>query len=409
MDNHTIKNVFKEYIHPLEPKVIQKMIDYAGIDKYVKKLETLKYLYIFLYAQLKGITSLRRVSEQVGRKKNVQRLVGLESISKSQLSRKNRSIPPGVCQAVLQHLILQLHQVMGPKKASEELGKLILIDSSTISMCLKQYEWADFRETKSGIKIHTSVVFVGEESYPNAIILTPARPADETQLDALMTPDKKVLHVFDRGYFNFEKFDLYSSNGIRFVTRIKSNTVVHVVEELPVDPSSSITRHAVVKIGTMKTPLQLVETVDSEGNKISIICNDAKVKAEEISDLYRNRWQIELFFKWIKQHLVLKTLYGKGKNAVYNQIYIAMITYCLTLLMKKKVGYKGTLLEMLNGISDYWSKPMGELISELCKEPERSSHGRRRPGHQRIFEETLAQYESGDIFHLEDLTYDPII
>ncbi|MBO0996142.1 transposase, partial [Bacillus sp. SD088] len=145
------------------------------------------------------------------------------------------------------------------------------------------------------------------------------------------------------------------------------------------------------------------------GNKISIICNDAKVKAEEISDLYRNRWQIELFFKWIKQHLVLKTLYGKGKNAVYNQIYIAMITYCLALLMKKKVGYKGTLLEMLNGISDYWSKPMVKLISELFKEPERSSNGRRRPEHQRIFEETLAQYESGDIFHLEDVTYDPII
>ncbi|MCT1901610.1 transposase [Oceanobacillus sojae] len=84
----------------------------------------------------------------------------------------------------------------------------------------------------------------------------------------------------------------------------------------------------------MKHPVQLVETVDSKGNEIRIICNDAKVNAQEISDLYRNRWQIELFFKWVKQHLVIKKLYGKSENAVYNQLFLAMITFCLTLLMK---------------------------------------------------------------------------
>ncbi|WP_390903365.1 transposase, partial [Siminovitchia fortis] len=109
------------------------------------------------------------------------------------------------------------------------------------------------------------------------LIITPARPADETQLDALIVIDKDALHVFDRGYYNFEKFDFYCQNGIRFVTRIKSNTNVHVIEELPVDPSSPITRDAVVKIGNMKHPLRLVETVDSRGNKVSIVCNDAKI------------------------------------------------------------------------------------------------------------------------------------
>lgn len=219
-------------------------------------------------------------------------------------------------------------------------------------MCLSQYEWADFRDTKSGVKMHTSIVFCDDVSYPNEVILTPARPADETQLDALIVSDKNVLHVFDRGYFNFKKFDTYCAEGIRFVTRIKTNTAVTVIEELPVDVSSPITRHAVVKIGKMKYPLQLVETLDSEENEIRIICNDAKVSAQEISDLYRNRWQIELFFKWVKQHMVIKKLYGKSENAVYNQIYLAMITFCLVLLMKNKIGYKGTLLEMLNWIRD---------------------------------------------------------
>ncbi|WP_369008229.1 transposase, partial [Siminovitchia fortis] len=130
--------------------------------------------------------------------------------------------------------------------------------------------------------MHTSIVFCEGESYLDKLIITPARPADETQLDALIVIDKDALHVFDRGYYNFEKFDFYCQNGIRFVTRIKSNTNVHVIEELPVDPSSPITRDAVVKIGNMKHPLRLVETVDSRGNKVSIVCNDAKINAQEI-------------------------------------------------------------------------------------------------------------------------------
>ncbi|WP_077299837.1 IS4 family transposase [Virgibacillus pantothenticus] len=409
MDNHTIKTVFKEYIHPLDAKVIQKMIDYAQIDKYVKKLDVLTFVNTFIYAQLKGLDNLKRISDTIKRKKTVQRLVGIESISKSQLSRKNREIPPEIFQTILHHLIQKLHQILGPKMADKALGALHLIDSSTISMCLSQYEWADFRDTKSGVKMHTSIIFCDGISYPNKLILTPARPADEAQLDALIVPDKNVLHVFDRGYFNFTKFATYCANGIRFVTRIKTNTLVHIIEELAVDPSSPITRHAVVKIGKMKHPVQLVETVDSEGNEIRIICNDTKVNAREISDLYRNRWQIELFFKWVKQHLVIKKWYGKSENAVYNQLYIAMITFCLTLLMKVKLGYRGTLLEMLNWIRDDWTKPMAMFISEVFKEPDRSSSGRRRPEHERIFEETLAQYEIGDVFHLDDLLYDPII
>ncbi|WHY80829.1 IS4 family transposase [Siminovitchia fortis] len=409
MDNHTIKTVFKEYIHPLDSKVIQKMVDHAQIDRYVKKLDFLTFTNLFIYAQLKGLRSLERISEHVNRKKTVQRQIGIESISKSQLSRKLGDIPSEIFESIMRHLVQKLHQIYGPKKADQLLGKIHLIDSSTLSMCLSQHVWADFRNTKAGVKMHTSIVFCEGESYLDKLIITPARPADEIQLDALIVIDKDALHVFDRGYYNFEKFDFYCQNGIRFVTRIKSNTNVHVIEELPVDPSSPITRDAVVKIGNMKHPLRLVETVDSRGNKVSIVCNDAKINAQEISDLYRTRWQIELFFKWVKQHLVLKRLYGQSKNAVYNQIFIAMITYCLNLLLKHKTGYKGTLLEMKNWVSDLWDQKIEAFIAEIFKEPERTSDGRRRLWHQRIFEETLAQYEEGDVSHLDDLTYDPLI
>lgn len=409
MDNHIIKTVFKEYIHPLDEKVIQEMIDIAGLDKYVKKLDTLGYINLFIYAQLKNLDSLKQISNSLSRKKTVQRLVGIDSISKSQLSRKNRVIPHEITEVILRHLIQKVHHTLGPVKGEKALDKLHLIDSSTISMCLSGYEWADFRETKSGIKIHTSILLCDGSISLNKVIPTPARPADETQLDALIVPDKDVLHVYDRGYFNFKKFDGYSEKGIKFATRIKANTIVHVIEELPVDASSPITRHAIVTIGTMKNQLQLVETFDSNGNKICIVCNDAKRSATEISDIYRNRWKIELFFKWIKQHLVIKKMYGKSVNAVYNQVYLAMITFCLTILMKNKLGFKGTLLEMLDWTRDCWDKPMSSFIAEIFKEPDRSSAGRRKMEHEKIFLETLSQYESGDISHLDDLTYDPVI
>ncbi|MEB5452917.1 transposase [Virgibacillus pantothenticus] len=132
------------------------------------------------------------------------------------------------------------------------MGKLHLIDSSTISMCLSGYEWADFRETKSEIKIHTSIQLCYGNVSLNKVISTPARPADGTQLDALIVHDKDVLHVFDRGYFNFKTYDAYCETGIKFATRITANTIVHVMEELPVDASSPFTRHAIVIIGIMK-------------------------------------------------------------------------------------------------------------------------------------------------------------
>src|SRR5699024_7363377 len=112
----------------------------------LKKLDVLTFTKLFIHAQLKGLPNLRRVSENVKRKKTIQRQVGIESISKSQLSRKFGDIPPNIFQVILHDLVQKLHQVLGSKKANNALGKIHLIDSSTISMCLSQYEWANFRE-----------------------------------------------------------------------------------------------------------------------------------------------------------------------------------------------------------------------------------------------------------------------
>src|SRR5699024_5028428 len=123
MDNNTINTLSKEYIHPLDSKVIQKMIYHAQLVKYVKMLDELTFTNVFIYAQLNDLNSLQRISDTINRNKTVQRLVGIESISKSQLSRKNGDIPPEIFQIILHHLIQKLHQVLGPKKAEKALRK----------------------------------------------------------------------------------------------------------------------------------------------------------------------------------------------------------------------------------------------------------------------------------------------
>ena len=153
----------------------------------------------------------------------------------------------------------------------------------------------------------------------------------------------------------------------------------------------------------MEHPLRLIECLDSEGNRIRILTSDFNLSVEEISDLYRSRWQIELFFKWIKQHLHVKKCYGTSKNAVYNQIRLALITFCLTLLMQKNCTYSGSLLDVYKHLRLCWEETFAEFLKALFRSPSRSSAGRRKWDHERIFEETAQQVEAGMTAHWDDI------
>lgn len=167
----------------------------------------------------------------------------------------------------------------------------------------------------------------------------------------LVVEEKGVFNVFDRAYVDYKKFDDYCEKGILFASRLKKNALVKVIKELPVPPGSKIKKDSIVILGKdgftkMDHPLRRIETEDIEGNLVIIITNDFKLSAEEIGDIYRYRWQIELFFKWIKQHMHVKHFYGLSQQAVETQLYIALVTYCLLKLIKLKTGYEGPLLNI---------------------------------------------------------------
>jgi IS4 transposase len=233
-------------------------------------------------------------------------------------------------------------------------------------------------------------------------------------MNELVVEDEDAINVFDRGYLDYKKFDEYCANGIRFVTRLKSNAKIEVVQELPVDPAGLIKKHQIVYLGTkginqMEYPLRLIETEDTQGKPIIIITNDFKLSTEEISDIYRYRWQIELFFKWIKQHCHVKHFYGTSQQAVANQLFIALITYCLLMLLKLKTGYKGSLLNIDRFVKACLYEPFTVFVQKLYRKSQRSSKGRRRINYEKIFEETLMQVMAGEADYLDDLTYDPLI
>ena len=410
-DKDTTKSTFDQLFMPINNTIFSQQLADLEVDKYFKKLNTQQLVELIAHAQLKQQKSLRDVSNSFNNGEFSQ-AIHCDSFSASQISRRLRDLPPEVLQLLLQSNIVEISKEIGFGAITQGIGRIYLIDSSTISLCLSRYRWAEFRTTKSGIKLHQRLRFCEAGVIPDKAIVTPAKPADKTQMNELVVEDEDAINVFDRGYLDYKKFDEYCANGIRFVTRLKSNAKIEVVQELPVVPTGLIKKDQIVYLGTkginqMEYPLRLIETEDTQGKPIIIITNDFKLSTEEISDIYRYRWQIELFFKWIKQHCHVKHFYGTSQQAVENQLFIALITYCLLMLLKLKTGYKGSLLIIDRFVNACLYEPFTVFVQKLYRKSQRSSKGRRRISYEKIFEETLMPVMAGEADYLDDLTYDP--
>ncbi|MGG4032487.1 IS4 family transposase [Paenibacillus cisolokensis] len=380
MDKDTLLSSFGKWVAPLNAKIISDWTTETGEDKYVKKLTTLAYLLIFMDAQLNQRKALRDIVTEIENNEAFQKELGITSISISQLSRKNNKLSPELLQQLFVDLVAQVTRICTP--AAGRVGTVKLLDSTTMSLCLSKYKWATYRKTKAGVKLHLRVTFCDPDTvYPEKAVLTPAKPSDRTQMDALID-ETGATYVFDRGYVDYEKYDQYCWDGVFFVTRLKDNAIVEVMDEFPTTEGSVMTRDRMVKIGKgakqMKHVLRLIETVDLKGNPIRIITNRFDLTAEEIGDLYRNRWKIETFFRWLKQHLKLTRFYGEDENAVWNQILICLISYCLLLLMKLELSTTKSLLDLSRLLKSNLTKSWEVFKAAVFRKPARTSKGRQK-------------------------------
>jgi IS4 transposase len=327
---------------------------------------------------LQGREGLRHIADDV-LCKAFQHELGLTSISAAQLSRKHKQVDPELLQHVFERLA---KRVLTTYRTPAHRSKLKIIDSTTVALCLQKYKWATFRKTKAGIKLHMRLAFVGEQDViPEKATITNARKNDRTQLDDLVD-EPGVTYVFDRGYIDYSAFDRYCDNGIHFVTRLKSNAFVEPLEALEIPQGSPIGADMLVRVGSqqkkMKHQLRMVQTEDSQGNLLFLITNRFDLTCDEISDMYRSRWAIETFFKWMKQHLRIKHFHGQSERAVQNQIWIALIAFCLLLLVKLETKVDHSLLQLSRWLTKLLWQPYAQWLQRMKQKPSRVSLGRRR-------------------------------
>ena len=347
MDKFTRKTSFEQWFTPISSTKLEELVETYQLNYYTKKLHIASFLKLLLFAQLHETESLRAVSVTLF-SEDLQKATELDAISFSQLGRRLNQVPTEVFQQVFLDLVSQIHERSQYEQRRKISTPLKIIDSSTLPLNLNNHKWAEFRKTKSGIKLHLRLVYVEKGcSYPDKAVLTNAKEHDRGQLEVLVD-DKECIYVFDRGYLDYERFDRMTDDGYFFVSRLRKNAVTRVIEPLELPEDSLVLSDEMILIGTTQNRAEnvfrLIKVLDSKGNELHLITNRFDLSANEIAELYKSRWAIELFFKWLKQHLNIKKFYAQSEQGVHNQVYIAMIVYCLHVLAQLNTKSSKTYL-----------------------------------------------------------------
>ena len=228
------------------------------------------------------------------------------------------------------------------------------LDATTIDLCLSVFPWAPFRSAKAAIKLHTLLDLRG--NIPSFIHISDGKLHDVNILDQII-PEAGAFYIMDRGYLDFARLHRLHQAGSFFVTRAKANLRFTRRYSLPTDRTSGIICD---QLGTLTgfysqqhfpTTIRRIKIKDAEGKTLVFLTNHLDLPAQSIADLYRCRWQIELFFKWIKQHLRIKSFFGTSENAVKSQIWIAVSVYVLVAILRKRLNITASLYEMLQILS----------------------------------------------------------
>ncbi|WP_107842145.1 IS4 family transposase [Metasolibacillus meyeri] len=360
MDKFTRKTSFEQWLSPISNNLLEEQVKAHQLNTYTKKLYMASFLKLLLYAQLHETESMRALSDCVF-SEELQNAIQLETISFSQLGRRLNQVPTEFFQTIFLDLVTQIHAKTDFQTRRKTTTPLKIMDSSTLPLNLNNHKWAKFRKTKSGLKLHLRLVFMEKGcSYPDQSVLTNAHEHDRGQLEVLVD-DKECMYVFDRGYLDYERFDRMTDAGYFFVSRLRKNAVVRKLETFSLPENASVLSDEMVVIGTTQNRAEngfrLIKVLDTIGNELHLLTNRFDLSADEIAELYKSRWAIELFFKWMKQHLNIKKFYGQSERAVHNQVYIAMITYCLNVLTQLNTKSTRTYLQISRFLKAVLWKP----------------------------------------------------
>ena len=299
---------------------------------------------VMFIGQLSGRKSLRDLVMNVSAQANKLYHLAIKPCSRATLARVNEKQPAALYETIFHKLLKRCRQ-FAPKHKFKFEGKLCLLDATVIDLCLSVFPWAKFRKAKGAIKLHVGLD--GDGYLPEFVSLTDGKTHESRWAKALKLP-RGSMAVFDMGFTDYGWYQTLMENGIFFVTRLKGNARVKCLRKRRGRKAAGITADQIVLLGNIPQPLRMVGYCDPEtGKEYRFVTNADHLGAKIIADLYKERWQIELFFKWIKQNLKIKTFLGTSKNAVLTQIWIALCVYLLLAFLKFKAKLGISMQQML--------------------------------------------------------------
>ncbi len=297
-----------------------------------------------LIGQLSGRKSLRDITDNLKAQGTRLYHLGMKKTSKATLARVNAEQPAVLYQTLFSRLLSRC-QLAAPKHKFSFQGKLYLLDATVINLCLSVFPWAEFRQKKGAIKLHMGL---DADGYIPAFMDMTSGKVHEINWARTLKLPKGSFVCFDRGFTDYAWYNDLTTNTIYFVTRLKSNADVEYLLKRAGRKSPGVTNDQAIRLKGVKAPLRLVAYTDEEtGVDYRFVTNAHHLKAKEIADIYKERWQIELFFKWIKQNLKIKTFLGTSSNAVLTQVWIALCVYLLVAYLNFKAKLGSSMQQIL--------------------------------------------------------------
>ena len=354
---NTGRTVFAELIAHLSHIEFQKCVSRYDGDHHHRKLSCWDQYLAMAFAQFTYRESLRDIEACLESMSGKLYHMGFRSrIARSTLADANETHDWRIFADFAQHLIATARPLYAGDPIGVDLdASLYALDSTTIDLCLSLFPWARFRRHKAAVKMHTLLDLRG--NIPTFIGITDGKVHDVNMLDAIL-PEAGAFYVMDRGYVDFARLYVFTLSAAFFVVRTKSNVLLQRRYSHAVDKTTGVRSDHTVILTAINSAeaypesLRRVRYLDVATRKrFTFLTNNFTLPALTIAQIYKSRWQVELFFKWIKQHLRIKAFYGTSENAVKTQIWIAVSVYVLVAIVRKRMGLEASLYQILQILS----------------------------------------------------------
>jgi len=366
------KYIYSQLTVFLPQRVFDRLVHKYNGNKHVRHFSCWNQLLSMIFGQLTGRDSLRDLMVSIEPHKPKYYHLGFgKGTSRSNFANANEKRDCRIFEEYAFYLIDQARKssIVDPDFLLNIDGNIYAFDSTTIDLCLSVFWWAKFRSTKGGIKLHT--LYDVKTSIPSFIHVSTASVNDMNALD-LLYYEPGSYYILDRGYVDYERLFRIHQSSAFFVVRAKDNLKFRRMYSNKVNKDNGVLLDQIGKLTgfyvSRKYPekLRLIKFYDEEtDNDLEFLSNNFDLTAEEIAQLYKYRWKVELFFKWIKQHLKVKSFWGTSLNAVKIQVYSAIIAYCLVALVRNKLKVDRSTYEILQilSISLLDKTPLNELLT----------------------------------------------